>query len=301
MGLRRLPSYQETQKNQIFQFGNDWLDCLANKKACREERLSKYYQVASQGNHTEICLWIINTLCQEHPEFFTKQNITDSQSFDLVASHTNDVIAVRNGMLEVSKSHIQSFESPQDLFDAIAMQVPEDLVVQACDEDYKTNHCARIHLCHANGWSAEWAVKKDFDEIHARVPRISTIIRDSAKMLKAIVESSSPMERVGAVNFRTSPALNRHPEIPDEKRHIPFHHLNNKSLYLRFERQCVVGFASTKQFLFTIRTYRTQLDPTMPEDLWNSFEKCMENASDGTNPHKFLESNRAELMMWLKK
>lgn len=299
IGLRRLPSYQEKAKNQIFQIGNDWHTALENKRACRAERLSKYYQTHSAASdHRAICAWIIDQLCREWPDKFSRTFLHASEDFDLTCAHTGDTLAIRDGALQIAQSDIVSFADPVDLFDAIAMQIPEDLVIQSCASDFSSDHCSRIHLCHANGWSAEWAVGKSFDAIHARVPRIQTIIRDTSKILRAIVSSTAPMERVGAVNFRTSPILNRHPEIPEEKRHQPFHHLNHPYLFLRFERQCVVGFADSRDFLFTIRTYLTQISPRMPLDKWESFLLCLNADSDGTNPDRFLNSNREELLRW---
>lgn len=300
MGLRKLPSYQENPKNRIFQFGKDWELCLENKLKCRDERLGKYYQSAPDGEgYSEVSLWIINQLCEEWPEWFQKTNVKNEKTFDLIAKHTGDLISVENLSLNVNASKFR-FQNPVDLFDALAMQVPEDLVIQKCEKDFSKDYCAKIHLCHANGWSAEWAVSKDFNAIHARVPNINNIVRDTSKMLSAIVNSKTPLERIGAVNFRTSPQLNRHPEIPENERHIPFHHQNNPNLFLRFERQCVVGFPESCSFLFTIRTYMTQISPQMPQDKWTSFVNCLKSSSEGTNPHKFLQNNREELNKWVQ-
>jgi hypothetical protein len=297
IGLRRLPNDLSCDKNKIFHLGTDWQECLENKRECRTERLGKYYQNNTLIDHRPVCRFIIKTLCTEHPETFILKSLTPTASL-LSCKHTGDQIAFDDGHINLTKSQITSFKDPTDLFDALCMQVAEDLVIQQCGSDYKTDQCAHIHLCHANGWSAEWAIGKSFDAIHARVPNIENIIRDSSKILRSIVESTATLERIGAVNFRTSPNLNRHPEIPDHERHVPFHTQTNPNLFLRFERQCVVGFKSELQFLFTIRTYRTQISPLMPEDKWKAFVKALSQSSDGTNPHKFLESNRSELLSW---
>ncbi|HVJ65779.1 MAG TPA: heme-dependent oxidative N-demethylase subunit alpha family protein [Bdellovibrionota bacterium] len=300
IGLRRLPTDRQDARNKIFQMGTDWQECLENKRLCRVERLGKYYQSHAARPPRAISLWIMNELAAEYPDLFALSQSPSGPS--LHAKHTGDVIAASaEGDLDRTRSQLNSFAvEAVDLFDALAMQVPEDLVVQGCADDYSQDECQQVHLCHANGWSAEWAIGKSFDAIHARVPRIETIIRDTAKILRAIVESPAVMERIGAVNFRTSAQLNRHPEIPEEKRHVPFHHRDNAHLYLRFERQCTVGFAAEKAFLFTIRTYRTQLDPGMPLDAWKSFVQAMAQSSDGTNPHRFLASNRDELLRWIQ-
>lgn len=296
IGLRRLTADPPNTLNKIFHMGVDWQACLENKRRCRTERLAKYYQHTGEAPY-KVCLWMMHTLGREYPEVFEVSG--DDTLLTLTAAHTGDKICARAGILDRGASKFVSFANPFDLFDALAMQVPEDLVLQKCLDDYRQDSCVRIHLCHANGWSAEWAINKSFDAIHARIPRIDTIIRDSAKMLKALVESKSAMERLGAVNFRTAPDLNRHPDIPEAERHVPFDHDLNPSLYLRFERQCVVGFAAEREFLFTIRTYRTQIAPTMPKNKWHAFTQLMQAPSDGTNPHRFLELNRTELLSWI--
>ena len=233
----------------------------------------------------------------EYPDLFNFQ-AKDSFNWSLSASHTGDLIIVKNSCLD-KDSKFNGFDQATDVFDALAMQVEEDLVYQGSQNEYKTDECQAIHLSQANGWSAEWAIGKSFDEIHMRVPRIKEIIRDTSKIIKSIVEAPFPTERIGAVNFRTSSALNRHPEIPEHIRHVPFHHEKNPNLFLRFERQTVSGFKKESAFLFTIKTYITQISPDMNKSKWESFKLCLEQSSEKSNPHKFIELNRIELEKWV--
>jgi hypothetical protein len=177
-----------------------------------------------------------------------------------------------------------------DLFDALAMQLPEDLVIQEVRECGTNDKSLAIHLCHANGWSAADNIGQSFNWIHQHVPRINNIIPHPQKMLEAIMKSQNGYERLGANSIRSCIQLDRHPRILDEDKNPPFN-LDKENFYLRFERQCVCPITSN-QFLFTIRTYITQVSQLMLDNsFFERFISSRKFMQENSRLQNFLDKN----------
>ncbi len=73
------------------------------------------------------------------------------------------------------------------------------------------------------------------------------------RFVKGLTNLTDSYERVGAISLRCSEMPNRHPETWKGE------DWDNDTLLLRFERQTVTGLPETNSFIFTIRTYYSDL------------------------------------------
>jgi hypothetical protein len=215
-----------------------------NKELCRKERLSKYYRHTSK-KYPEIVKFIIQTLLKEYPEYFQSKFANNVLTLQCKLTEEELKFDLEGNLVDY-KSKLKFV----DAMDALAMQVPEDLVVHDFGKNGR-DFASSIHLCACNGWSAEEAIGRGFDHIHKGVKGIKRIIPNTLKMMVFIATKLISFERLAAISFKTTSYLNRHPD---------FEHIYDKpfrsKMHIRLERQTVTGFSgATNAFLFTIRTF----------------------------------------------
>ena len=141
---------------------------------------------------------------------------------------------------------------------------------------------AAIHLCAPNHWAAEDKVGKPFNGVHAPVPGMEKTMPHYFKMLQSVIQKG-PFTRY-AWGIATDNRLNHHPEAPPginkqqwQGRAIDGH----SQLYIRTERQNLVGFPQVNAFMFTIRTYFyevNQLNNNEKKALWSAVRGMSEEA-----------------------
>lgn len=256
--FRVIPPNSDDPRDKIFQFDTNYHRDIDNKVACREERLSKYYQKISP--------------------------------FDL--GHINKFIMKE---LYNTLNHFAFFNSSEyhDMFDGLATEVQEDLAVY----DAKNQRTVAIHLCHANGWSAEGFIGKSFEWIHTDVKnsKDKLVVPNPNKFVDRIMKIEGTIERVGAISFNKSADLNRHPENTqgENRKFDP----ENPSLFMRVERQTVTPFPEYGTFLFTIKTYFYDCaDPKYIDTAIDIFE----NTHPDLYARWFVDKHRDEVLPWLK-
>lgn len=290
MGLSRLPKYSDRRDN-IFQFGDSFNSLRNNKIKERNERVSKYYQKI-EDSPLEIIKFIIHHLLTEYPNHFKLQGL-ESGKKELSCLLTGETICF--GADYRLDSETGNKTNYLDLFDALAMQLTEDLVIHKIDE--KKDYASQIHLFHPNGWSAEGAIGKSFDFIHQKVEGIHSIVPNTQAMMMRILESENSFERVAAINFKTNKYFNRHPDWA-EIYNTPFN-LKNPELYIRLERQTVTGFPNSRAFLFTIRTYMYDLNPKiLGKEMTKVVYDTFKTPNSRVYSINFIERNRDEILKW---
>jgi hypothetical protein len=258
MGLKKISRQEGKEREQLFQIhSGDFQQYRANKIAARAN-LDHYWAKLPDFPEALSSRYVLGHLLKEYPQFFTSQ-AQGSDTFEVHCKLTDERLLVHSESAELLE-HDSSI-AYTSLFDALAMQVPEDLVVHEVTPD--DNRAMAVHLCHANGWSAPLAVGQSFDHIHKPVPNFQKIVPRSQQMILAFVRSEQAFERLGGLAIRTSADLDRHPRIPREER-FPAFDPQRGNFFFRFERQTVSKVSPT-HFLFTIRTYITALDVLLPD------------------------------------
>lgn len=305
MGLKKKKTWQEESlpENKVFLFGDSFTEFRKSKEICRQENLAKYYQSTNE-HYPEIIESIVKTLTIENSEFFTLENRT------LICKLTDETITFNdNWQLESCSTNL---DLPfVDAFDALAMQVPEDMVIHKIPsgqlnplkkENEKRDYASAIHLCHCNGWDAQWAIGKSFDFIHEGVARINKIIPNSVRMLLSFLNQDIRFERVAAISIKSTPILNRHESFMDlwSKKFDP----ENPFFNLRVERQMVLGYPKSEAFLFTIRTYLydlNQKDSTIKkEQRQEAVLKMVNDPLPTSYAYNVILENREKILEWLK-
>lgn len=291
VGLKRLPAYGDPQKDCRFQFDSLFHRYRASKIRARNERLSKYYQNSGAVDPQPVLASLVDELTTVYPNYF---------SFDgslLKCYLTGNELRLDDRYRLVDQK--TDLEIPYvDAFDAIAMQVSEDLILHSVDGT--RDFSSIVHLFHPNGWSAESSVGQSFASLHQGVPKINRVIPNPTQMVLSLIRAPHVLERIAAISFRTDTILNRHPEQPDSQRHRPFDLVDNPCLFMRLERQTVTGFPQISSFLFTIKTYFVDCDQAGRDDLKH---ECIRAVFEQNDPnafsHKFINENRAQVLAWL--
>jgi hypothetical protein len=284
------------QENKIFQINSDSWDIYhSNKKTCRAERLSKYYQkVEEKQDISSIIQYLVDTLTREYPQYF-QLLIRKKIVARLNCTLTGDTLVfdINNKWSLVAGLSTGNYI---DAFDALAMQVPEDLIIHTYNPTLDLDYTSYIHLCSANGWSAEWAINQDFGYIHKDVPNIAKIMPKPTKLVQAVIKSNRLSERIGAISFRTSTVLNRHTENPQPDKF----NIESENLFARFERQVIKPFPKANCFLFTIKTYFIDCnnnDPDKYQELYNAFSNVdIENVYS----QWFFNEHKEEVLEWME-
>ena len=285
-----LPKYENEEKNKIFQIDYNF-STFRNEKENRRSEIREYYQATKNAAFEEVIPFIIDTLSKEYPQYFTYIKEPDGSS--LLCKLTKEVL-IFDKNFRLIKLPEQNY---LDAFDALAMQVPEDLAIMSVDVEGNARLEA-AHLCTPNDWAANF-INKNFEEIHESLPNFKKIIPNSQRLLRALMKTSKTIERVGAINFKTTPILNRSSIIPKEIRFPP---LDDKSpkLFMRWERQTLTTFPKSGVLLFSIKTY---VENCLSDDLEKrpAFIRVFEEKKSGVHSEKFINDNREQVLRWLKK
>jgi hypothetical protein len=233
----------------VFHLDDTYKAYLANKEACREEDIHKYVveRDFSRATAFQVNLLLAKQMVLEYPDTFTLSRHPGRYGF---------LNRVTGKALEWADDWcLMDDPAYLSLFDALCSQVPEDVAV--CQLSPGQNHLAAIHLCAPNHWGAADKAGKPFDAVHAAVPDMEKTLQHYPKMLETLVHKG-PFTRF-AWGLATDNRLNHHPQAPagQDPQAWAGRQLNagTPDLFLRVERQNMVGLPSVNAFLFTIRTY----------------------------------------------
>lgn len=176
-------------------------------------------------------------------------------------------------------------------------EVQEDGILVTQRED-GTNFVSHVFLSLPNDWGADQAIGKSFEEAHAHITRIKRIMPNPCRMFQMMLNARQPFERVGAVNFRVSPDLNRHITIPEIRRCRPFD-LTNPSLWCRFERQVAMPVQAINSVLLTVKTYQFNCKHPDPEKR-EQIIAAIEDLNPKAHAYHFLAEQQKDILTWLK-
>jgi hypothetical protein len=220
---------------RVFQIDADWPRYRSNKLDCRAERFGKYVARSDLDEPTAIAVveWFAGRLTAEYPQWFARDG-------DRLTSRLTDETISLDG-------------DPFAVFDALAMQVQEDVCVMRVDGG--RDWLAAGHVCCPGHWALADKVGRPFTAIHEPVPGIEPINR-SAKAFVRLMVDRGPFVRF-AWGTGTDDRLNHHPEPPlgvpadvwRGRRFVP----GDSTLFMRVERQITWGLPAVNAAVFTIR------------------------------------------------
>lgn len=233
----------------VFQIDEQYGKYIDNKLDCRKEDIHKYYTEAGLYNGTiaNVNRLIVERLIAEYPAEF----IFTSEKWRAVLHNkkTGEILQWNNDWINIEHEVYIS------LFDALCSQVQEDIAI--CQLDGERDWLAAIHLSAPNHWAPSQKIGKPFSAVHEMVPGMEKLNKQYFKMLVSAVHKG-PFFRF-AWGLATDTQLNHHPVPPPGVDPVYWQGrklaADENKIYLRVERQTIIGMPSCNAFLFTIRTY----------------------------------------------
>lgn len=303
-GLHRFPhDFGNGLADQhVFQLDNTLYDYRHIKLGARLEKLEKYYQLENCTPDTRKTTnqFIVSKLISEHPDIF---HLNNNSHYSLHCLHTGDILYfdAEYRLLDVDYG---TPVSPiyQDLFDALACQIQEDLSIVQLDEAGRDSVSA-IHLCFPNHWAAKDKIGKGFVDLHAPVPGMEKMNRGHKQIVHAMLYKG-PYVRF-AWGVATDKRLNHHPVPPDgipRAKWLGRHFNKHKpELYLRVERQTLHGFSAEKSVLFTIRSYLVDIkDLQHNKGQIDALLNALSTMQIDSQHYKGVYEERLEIIKWLQ-
>jgi len=230
------------QDAHLFQFDNQFSEYRNNKLQVREEALHEHVcaEATSESQLAVAARFILEALCHEHPNYFCLDNMT------LNCALTQDKLQLKD---DYSLANNVDYKN---LFDALALQVQEDICLMQVDGS--TSNLIAAHLCAPNHWSARDKLGMDMFALHDSVPEFLKENREPNQLMKGLYNKSQAYVRF-AWGITEQPILNQHPNLTT-KHPAP----SNNKVWMRIERQVISPIPKTKMILFTIRTYFRDCD-----------------------------------------
>lgn len=237
-----------TDYKKVFQIDGSYKEYLSNKQDCREEDIYKYYIEKNLLPETiaSVNQFIVHQLTNEYPAYFSLEQ--EDHNYFLNNNLLNSRLHWKEDWIQIEDSAFLS------LFDALAAQVQEDMAI--CQLEGDKDWIAALHICSPNHWEPARKAGRAFDEIHGIVPGMEKGMPHYFKMLKSVV-NKGPFTRF-AWGIATDNRLNHHP-VPAPGSDAEWwkgRKIGEEcELYVRVEKQSLVGLPENNAFFFTIRTY----------------------------------------------
>lgn len=261
-GLRRLGSDfgNGAADRRVLQLDREWPHYRANKLEARTESLDKYYCTVPQfepRRRRAVTEFLSNALVTEYPGWFSRTSEPDG-GWCLRCGPSGEKLRFDGDCNLAAPEPGTSLQPPYaDGLDALAGQIQEDIaVVDSAPEG--EGRVVALHLCAPNHWAAGDRIGRNFQQTHGPVPQFGGIARHAPALLQNL-RDAGPYVRF-AWGVATDNRLNHHPQPPSQcneprdwhgRRFEP----HQPRLYLRVERQVIVGLPQVGGFVFLIRTY----------------------------------------------
>ncbi len=273
----------------VFQIDETYPGYIENKSTCRKENIRKYYCEKDLFSSTIVRVneYLVSQMIQEYPQFFALRNEDDRYIFS--NKKTGKQLTWKDDWIFVDGDAYIS------LFDALCCQLQEDFAI--CQLSGEKDWMAAIHLCAPNHWAAGEKTGKSFDLVHAPVPGMEKTIQHYFKMLLSVVQKG-PFTRF-AWGIATDTRLNHHPDPPPNTDPVYWKGRSMEAagagLFVRVERQNLIGFPQVNAFLFTIRTYFYAVD-----DLSREEKRLLLSAVESMSPQSLIYKGLADKISFLR-
>lgn len=289
---------------RVFQIDDQFPFYRRMKEVARSEDLNKYYQTQNDSPEIEyaIAKFITEKLQQDYPQWI-KLTRLENNVIQLSNQLTQETLYLnQHYQLQQVETAQDTVHSPyQSTFDALAMQVQEDLVVMSRRD--AQHWMSAIHLCFPNHWSADAKIGQDFATVHAPVAGMEAINRRGAAIAQTMI-TRSPMVRF-AWGLSTDTRLNHHPVPPPG---LSLAQWQGRSfdpaqprLYLRVERQVIWGLPAVDAALFTIRTYFQNCEEIKQDPQRRSLLiGAIQSMSPAALAYKGLAQSKEAILQWLQ-
>ena len=295
-------SFGNPQDNKVFQIDTQWSDYFRDKQQAREENLEKYYLTADFDRETRRAMitLMLNQLCEEYPDHFQVFKEKDGNfTLECKLSHSKacfsedyQLISTKDGLHKINRDYI-------DLFDFICSHIQED--VSVIQIDGKHDVVAALHLCLPNHWAAKDKIGKCFAGAHMHVPNMDKINKSMETLSQQLI-TKGPFIRF-AWGLATDARLNHHPQAPQGLDPVLWRgrqfNPDKPELFLRVERQCMIGLKKVNAYTFFIRTYIENVKTLSAEERGN-LVSAIESMGDEVLKYKGLDKSRDDIIAYLQ-
>lgn len=275
----------------VFQFDKTFSQYRENKRMVREQPSELWYGEHEFTEEVEraVCDFSASRLLHEHPDLFSFENGV------LSASLSGESISL--------DSHSEKYRSR---FDAIATQVQEDLAVVTVDDE--NDWLSALHVCAPSGWAPAEKIGKRFTDVHEPVPDIGPVSRKGGPAMRAMAAKGRHVRFVWGLT--TDPSLNHHPALRVEGpstapqwRAPRFAWTTrtdrtDQSLFVRVERQTLIGLPDVRSALFSIRPYIYDCR-SLPADHCRAIAEAVRGMSPEARRYKGIERDWEPMVEWL--
>jgi len=297
--LRPFGSTQEnaqTEEDKIFQVDNDFDRYRETKIKSLSENPDKYFgrRDLSPEHEQALIRFIIDTLCRESPEIFSYTNASPGIS-KLICNHTQDELC-----LDEDYALITPIGPAKSTLEALSLQIQEDFALWRVEGN--RDWMALGSICLPNHWSPEEKFGQNFFTVHQPIAESGPMIKNSAQIVKTMIHKG-PFVRF-AWGMSTDTRLNHHPEAPPGIAEDTWQgrSFNDQSpeLWVRSERQCLVGFPELEMSFFTIRTYfenAAEIKKNLPHKV--ALQEALRSMTPASLEYKGLSKSLDSILNWL--
>lgn len=282
--------------DQILQLDNQFDAYRQQKLYARTHEYAKYVCELTSKNDEDaktINRFLAKVACSEHPEFFQKQTSENGWILECTLSNEmlqfdrDDVFSGTNGKTAGSTTEYRSG------LDALACQFQEDICVIKI-EDF-SDHLIAAHLCFPNRWAAAQKIGKSFFEIHQPVARFADANPNTSNLVQALL-SGKPYVRF-AWGLSNDSILDHHPDTTDNF----YFNGDGDDLFVRVERQVLVGLPQNNLLFFFIRTYYQDCHQLRRDaGISAGFAKTLMSINPDLLLYKGLSKSRDRIVDWLQ-
>jgi hypothetical protein len=231
--------------------------------------------------------------CAEYPEYFEKLKSENGWSLNCLLTGETIGFDPNDGYIGTTTRQNGFPQEYRTGLDALACQFQEDICIVKVEKN--SDHLLAAHLCFPNRWAPTEKIGKSFIEIHRPVARFTTANPNASNLVQALL-GKSPYVRF-AWGLSNDDQLDHHPDVVDE-----FQFKNgNDALYVRVERQVLIGLPRNNLLLFFIRTYYMDCRELCQEsEIAEGLAKTLLSMSPELLSYKGLSESRDRIVAWLR-
>ncbi|MGW8248664.1 MAG: heme-dependent oxidative N-demethylase subunit alpha family protein [Acidiferrobacterales bacterium] len=282
--------------SQLLQLDNQFDTYREQKLRARTRDYTKYVcELISKSDEDAktINSFLAKVACSEHPEFFQRQ--PSENGWSLKCTLSDETLRFdREGIFISAETGIAepAIEYRSGL-DALACQFQEDICVIKIDNS--SDQLVAAHLCFPNRWAAGHKIGKSFFEIHQPVGRFAESNPNTSNLVNALL-GGKPYIRF-AWGLSNDLLLDHHPDTANN------FHFNGAedSLFIRVERQVLVGLPQNNLLFFFIRTYYYDCRQVCQDaGISAGFVKTLMSINADLLKYKGLSESRSRIVEWLQ-
>jgi len=295
----------------LYKLGTDFNNGSSDRKIFQiDKKLNDYRQIKLEARTTGYQNYVREDLlqledatfingivagiaCAEHPDYFVKEKTVNGAQ--LRCRLSGDLLRFDKywNYLPNNPDNLNSRSQYNSGLDALASQFQEDICILKVNRD--SNSLVAAHLCFPNHWSITDKIGKNFLDIHEPVNGFSKSNPHSTKLLNAVL-NSGPYVRF-AWGLSDDEELDHHPDTVKAFQFIA----GENDLYVRVERQVLLGFPERNLLVFFIRTYYEDVGALLKiEGLPRQLANALLTMDEGLLRYKGLYDQHESIVSWLK-